>query len=79
MSDVQRGPGWWQASDGWWYPPHMAPQPAPAPVQVVGSVRVKTSRMTWLAAFLILVLVGGCTAMSIANMPDDEPTSIDGS
>ena len=23
MSDVSQGPGWWQASDGRWYPPHL--------------------------------------------------------
>lgn len=27
MSDVSQGPGWWQASDGKWYPPETAPQP----------------------------------------------------
>lgn len=31
MSDVQQGPGWWQASDGKWYPPESRPQPAPLP------------------------------------------------
>ncbi len=30
MSDVSQGPGWWQASDGKWYPPQDAAQ-APAP------------------------------------------------
>lgn len=25
MSDVPEGPGWWQASDGKWYPPESAP------------------------------------------------------
>ena len=30
MSDVSQGPGWWQASDGKWYPPRDAAQ-APAP------------------------------------------------
>lgn len=25
MSDVSQGPGWWQASDGKWYPPESAP------------------------------------------------------
>ena len=32
MSDASQGPGWWQASDGKWYPPEQAqgPQPAPA-------------------------------------------------
>ena len=33
MSDVSQGPGWWQASDGKWYPPEQAPgaQPTSAP------------------------------------------------
>ncbi len=30
MSDVSQGPGWWQASDGKWYPPKESEQP-PAP------------------------------------------------
>lgn len=30
MSDVSQGPGWWQASDGKWYPPEAA-QPGGAP------------------------------------------------
>ena len=25
MSDVSQGPGWWIASDGRWYPPHLHP------------------------------------------------------
>gem|GEM_PF-569205 len=32
MSDSSQGPGWWQASDGKWYPPEQAPAyQAPAP------------------------------------------------
>lgn len=31
MSDTPQGQGWWQASDGKWYPPEQAPQQAPAP------------------------------------------------
>lgn len=38
MSDMSQGPGWWQTSDGKWYPPEQAPgaqppaaQPPPAP------------------------------------------------
>ncbi len=31
MSDFSQGPGWWQASDGKWYPPDQAAQPAAAP------------------------------------------------
>lgn len=29
MSDVSQGPGWWQASDGKWYPPEQAPGTQP--------------------------------------------------
>ena len=25
MSDTSQGPGWWQASDGKWYPPEQSP------------------------------------------------------
>jgi uncharacterized RDD family membrane protein YckC len=32
MSDVSQGDGWWLASDGKWYPPHLAPQPVPPPM-----------------------------------------------
>lgn len=31
MSDAPQGPGWWQASDGRWYPPDQVPGPAPGP------------------------------------------------
>lgn len=30
MSDVPQGPGWWQASDGRWYPPAQFPAGPPA-------------------------------------------------
>jgi len=33
MSDTSQGPGWWQASDGKWYPPEQAPGAAPQPMQ----------------------------------------------
>jgi hypothetical protein len=31
VSDTPQGPGWWQASDGKWYPPEQAPGATPAP------------------------------------------------
>lgn len=31
MSDSSQGPGWWQASDGKWYPPDQTPGAAPQP------------------------------------------------
>jgi uncharacterized RDD family membrane protein YckC len=46
MSEVSQGPGWWIASDGKWYPPHLhpsvlnAPPPPPQPETVVPSSSV---------------------------------------
>ncbi|HUZ43810.1 MAG TPA: RDD family protein [Acidimicrobiales bacterium] len=31
MSDASEGPGWWMASDGKWYPPHLHPHLPPPP------------------------------------------------
>ena len=31
MADVSQGPGWWIASDGKWYPPHLHPSAVQAP------------------------------------------------
>ncbi len=31
MSDFSQGPGWWIASDGKWYPPHLHPSFQPTP------------------------------------------------
>ena len=33
MSDMSQGPGWWQASDGKWYPPEQAPGAQPPAAQ----------------------------------------------
>lgn len=33
MSDVSQGPGWWQASDGKWYPPEQFPGATTTPVE----------------------------------------------
>lgn len=35
MSQQPQGPGWWQASDGRWYPPQPPPQPGPPYQQYV--------------------------------------------
>jgi len=36
MSDTSQGAGWWQASDGKWYPPHLHPDtPPPTPPPTV--------------------------------------------
>jgi len=38
MSDISQGAGWWQASDGKWYPPEQHPNYRPAPPPPAGSL-----------------------------------------
>jgi hypothetical protein len=65
MSDGPRGPGWWQASDGRWYPPEAAPAyrvPPPARPGMNGCL---------VALIVVLVLgtvvgIGSCVALAIA-------------
>jgi len=75
VSDVSQGPGWWQASDGRWYPPALHPSqqqptalPPPAQSAVGGSPppvppRTGLSGGQKVAIALVAVLVlglGGC-------------------
>jgi hypothetical protein len=47
MSDVSNGPGWWQASDGKWYPPEQQPNyEAPAAPQSSSAVPPQSSSPT---------------------------------
>jgi hypothetical protein len=45
MSDVSRGPGWWIASDGRWYPPEQHPgyRPPPPPAPLTAPVAPPTA------------------------------------
>lgn len=46
MSDTPQGPGWWQASDGKWYPPEQQPPPAPeTPGAPPGGAAAATGRI----------------------------------
>lgn len=77
MSDTQNGPGWWQASDGKWYPPESHPSaqlPPPPPPPTVASPMAppraapKGKKPWWrrwwaiaLAAFLAIGIIGAAT------------------
>lgn len=50
MSDTSQGPGWWQASDGRWYPPESQPAPGPVTKGPVG--RPRSVGITILLAFV---------------------------
>jgi hypothetical protein len=65
MSDVSQGPGWWQASDGKWYPPelradYVAPLPPPesAPTTPQPWWRQIGAREIAIVAIVVAILAG---------------------
>jgi hypothetical protein len=74
MSDVAQGPGWWQASDGKWYPPAGQQLPPPPPFGAMGPMPLPPSQgmSGCLKAFLIVggvatvIGVGSCVALTFA-------------
>jgi uncharacterized RDD family membrane protein YckC len=63
MSDTSQGPGWWQASDGKWYPPEQAPAAAPVGGAPSGELadwgqRALGILIDWLIIFAIAVIGG---------------------
>lgn len=56
MSDIPQGPGWWQASDGRWYPPAEASAPPGAPAPVVGAPTSGKATATLVLALVSFVL-----------------------
>lgn len=74
MSDTSQGDGWWQASDGKWYPPEQAAGAAPPPPPGGGvqyAEPEKKKRRTWLWVLIaVVVLLGGCVAL-LASAADE--------
>ncbi len=71
MSDQAQGPGWWQASDGKWYPPEQAPQqPAfgqpPMGQPVVYAPQTKSGMHGCLIAFIVVASLGTLLSIIIA-------------
>ncbi len=89
MSDVQQGPGWWQASDGKWYPPESHPSsppptpppfaPTPQPYAVTpGGPAARPKKPLWKRWWFLVavgVVVIGVIA-AIASPKDDDETAV---
>lgn len=71
MSDVQQGPGWWQASDGKWYAPKPRTPKKPSPLG-----HKLTLRSWQILAVVVLVFIAG--AVAGAATKKDEPTTAAG-
>jgi hypothetical protein len=83
VSDVSQGPGWWQASDGKWYPPQpaatpppMAPPPGPGPgPQWGGPPPAKKSNKGCLIALAVVgvvALLGIAAVVAVVLAVEDE-------
>lgn len=63
MSDTSQGPGWWQASDGKWYPPEQASGSAPQAQQAwqpgPGQPGFDPNQKSKLTAGLLGIFLGG--------------------
>lgn len=60
MSDVSQGPGWWQSSDGKWYPPQGAPGGA------VGAAKTSTLAITSLVTGILSLVA--CPLFGIVGL-----------
>lgn len=86
VSDTSPGEGWWQASDGKWYPPEASPAstlpPAPSPPPAAASPPAKNKkkplwRRRWfvvVAALLVIMVIA-----SIASSSGEDDTDAAGS
>jgi hypothetical protein len=71
VSDVSQGPGWWQASDGRWYPPQPAapaalaapPQSAPGPPPQWGAPPAGPPKKANRGCLIALVIVGALVVL----------------
>ena len=63
MSDVAQGAGWWQASDGKWYPPQSAPAYQPPPPPAGKPAKPIYKRVWFWLVMGVVVLFGGCIAL----------------
>ena len=68
MSDVSHGPGWWQASDGRWYPPQPAapappPPPPPGPPPQWGGPPAGSPKSSNRGCLIALAIVGALVVL----------------
>lgn len=76
MGNEPQGAGWWQASDGRWYPPEQHPEASAAHPAAHAEASSRTAVLFTLGLLgLGLLLLGG--ALLVGMLSDDEPTASD--
>lgn len=75
MSDAPQGPGWWQASDGKWYPPSAPPAYAPPAYGLPTATtpgKVTASLVLAILSFFACPVVLAVIALILANSASQE-------
>jgi hypothetical protein len=91
MSETSGGAGWWQASDGRWYPPEtrptLPPPPSPPPEQQYGApvggyappppqiYRRPSRRWPWVVGIAAVLLIGGVVAVVLLTTQKNDATT----
>ena len=63
VSDAPQGPGWWQASDGRWYPPQAPGGYPPAPVQTAG--KATATLVLGIISFVVCPIIPAIAALIV--------------
>lgn len=81
MSDTPRGPDWWQAADGRWYPPPAPPPPSTPPPGSAPPPAQRSGMSGCLKAFLIVLAVGAVlglgSCVALAVLVDDAAEDVE--
>ena len=75
MSDAPQGPGWWQASDGKWYPPSASPAYAPPPYGLPTAStpgKVTAALVLAILSFFACPVILAIVALVVANSASQE-------
>lgn len=75
MSDAPQGPGWWQASDGKWYPPSAPPAYAPPPYGLPTAStpgKVTAALVLAILSFFACPVILAIVALVVANSASQE-------
>jgi hypothetical protein len=75
MSDSTQGAGWWQASDGKWYPPEQHPDFQAGATQPIGAVPPPTAAMPTVPPLVPPAATGGVPPGAPVAPPPGPPTA----
>ena len=75
MSTASQGPGWWQASDGNWYPPEATPGPAATAIGVQIVAKGVTGTVTFDGLMLTITRSGLAGRMIVGKGEKTIPTT----